>query len=85
MKETEEMVEEMPLGAVGMAWTDRADPSSCRVYSRLSEESDGQGRRRGGLWARTTHSDVPRYTAGSALLSKHSGEVVVGRSHSSSS
>jgi hypothetical protein len=49
MMETEEMVEEMVLGAVGMARTDRADPRSCRVYSRLSEESDGQDRTKGEL------------------------------------
>jgi hypothetical protein len=31
MMETVEMVEEVPLGAEGMAWTDRVDANSCKV------------------------------------------------------
>jgi hypothetical protein len=80
----------------GLGLDGQGGPRACRVYSRLSEESDGQDRRRetgggvnyGHVLRIPTCLGTPPAGGGGvitgALLSKHSGETVVGRSRSSS-
>jgi hypothetical protein len=47
MIEAVEMTEAVPLGAVGIFWTDSVDASSWRVYRRSSEKTVCQDTERG--------------------------------------